>query len=135
MFKPTSICYSALTKRTKRVKVQILRDFPQFNLFKGQVTQVKPSMMRNYLHDFNGAKYILQDSDINTFLFENFTKEEQIREKEQLANQQAMAATAAAVATAKAETLKKPKLSKEVEKQEKKKDITIKDVYIPGLNL
>ena len=134
MFKPTSICYSALTKRTKRVKIQVLRDFPQFNLFKGEVTQVKPSMMRNYLHDFNGAKYILQDSDINTLLFENFTKEEQIREKEQLANQQAMAA-AAAVATAKAETLKKPKLSKEVEKQEKKKDITIKDVYIPGLNL
>lgn len=132
MFKPTSICYSALTKRTKRVKVQVLRDFPQFNLFRGQVTQVKPSMMRNYLHDFNGAKYILQDSDINSYLFQKFTEEEQIREKEMIANQQAMAAAAA---TMKVETQTKPKLSKEVEKQEKKKDITIKDVYIPGLNL
>lgn len=133
MFKPTSICYSALTKRTKRVKIQVLRDFPQFNLFKGEVTQVKPSMMRNYLHDFNGAKYILQDSDINTLLFENFTKEEQIREKEILANQQAVAAAAASVT--KMDTQTKPKLSKEAEKQEKKKDVTIKDVYIPGLNL
>ena len=57
--------YSALSKRTNKVKVQLLKDFPQFQLYKGQVTQVSPSLMRNYLHLSNGARYILKEQDID----------------------------------------------------------------------
>nr|5MRC_G Chain G, bL9m [Saccharomyces cerevisiae]5MRE_G Chain G, bL9m [Saccharomyces cerevisiae]5MRF_G Chain G, bL9m [Saccharomyces cerevisiae] len=64
---------SALTKRTHRVKVQVLKDFPRFQLYKGQVANVKPSLMRNYLHNFNGAKYILsEEHDINTELLKQY---------------------------------------------------------------
>lgn len=68
MFRPTVRCYSALSKRTKRVQIQLLKDFPRFQLHAGEVTQVKPSLMRNFLHNNNGARYILQDSDIDQTL-------------------------------------------------------------------
>lgn len=135
MFKPTQVCLSALTKRTKKVKVQLLRDFPRFQLYKGQVAQVKPSLMRNYLHNFNGAKYILQDADVNTQLFEQYTALEQ--EREQAAALAQAAAAELATKQQKAQAAK-PKLSQEAKKQERRthdKDVTIKDVYIPGLDL
>jgi len=141
MFKPTSVCYSALTKRTKKVRVQVLRDFPRFQLYKGQVTQVKPSLMRNYLHNFNGAKYIMEDTDINTILFERYSVQEQEREKEATALAAAHQAAMINAATNNSATSgNKPKLSQEMKNQEKKKithnkDVTIKDVYIPGLDI
>ncbi|AMD21467.1 HER188Cp [Eremothecium sinecaudum] len=74
MFKPTISLCSALSKRTKRVKVQILRDFPRLRLFKGEVKDVKPSLMINYLHYENGARYIHKDSDIDNELLAESSK-------------------------------------------------------------
>lgn len=81
----TQVCLSALTKRTHRVKVQVLKDFPRFQLYKGQVANVKPSLMRNYLHNFNGAKYILsEEHDINTELLKQYqTREAKLEEDRQ----------------------------------------------------
>ena len=117
MFTGTRVCLSALTKRTKRTKVQILRDFPTFQLFKGEVIEVKPSLMRNYLYNDNGARYILSDDQIDANLYDDFVKLKAERE------------------------MKKKAVHKPVKTKEKKKeiigildnDITIDDVFIPGL--
>ncbi|BAO39784.1 54S ribosomal protein L50 [Kluyveromyces marxianus] len=74
MFIPTSACLSALTKRTKRVQVQLLKDFPKFQLRAGEVVNVKPSLMRNFLHNENGARYILKESDIDQTLLSRSKK-------------------------------------------------------------
>ncbi|GMM55940.1 mitochondrial 54S ribosomal protein [Maudiozyma humilis] len=135
MFKPTRVCLSALTKRTKKVKVQLMRDFPRFQLYKGQVAQVKPSLMRNYLHNFNGAKYILQDADINAQLLDSYNALEQERER---AAQAAHAAAVELAATQQRAQAAKPKLSQEAKRQDRRthdKNVTIKDVYIPGLDI
>ncbi|KAG7810976.1 hypothetical protein KL921_002604 [Ogataea angusta] len=53
--------YSAISKR-KRIPVQLLKDFPTIGV-KGQIVQVKPSVMINRLHPKNGAVYMhLPDS-------------------------------------------------------------------------
>ncbi|KAG7927228.1 hypothetical protein KL925_002599 [Ogataea polymorpha] len=53
--------YSAVSKR-KRIAVQLLKDFPSIGV-KGQIVQVKPSVMINRLHPYNGAVYMhLPDS-------------------------------------------------------------------------
>ncbi|GME87871.1 hypothetical protein B5S28_g1295 [[Candida] boidinii] len=49
--------FSAQSKK-KRITVQLLKDFPEFGV-KGQIVQVKPSIMMNKLHRNNGACYIL----------------------------------------------------------------------------
>lgn len=140
MFRPTSVCLSALSKRTKRVKVQVLKDFPIFQLYKGEVAQVKPSFMRNYLHNYNGARYILQESDVDVGLLKGF----QARQAELKASK--MQSEAAKAQTAKAQTITsqtaKSEIPPETKKSEPKrlkgileKDVTVKDVKIPGLDI
>ncbi|CAD6644649.1 XXYS1_4_G0014830.mRNA.1.CDS.1 [Saccharomyces cerevisiae] len=135
----TQVCLSALTKRTDRVKVQVLKDFPRFQLYKGQVANVKPSLMRNYLHNFNGAKYILsEEHDINTELLKQYqTREAKLEEdRQQLSKRH------------ETEVQKNMELRKESvfghKKEEKPKEekkglldsgITIEEVKIPGLDI
>ena len=135
----TQVCLSALTKRTHRVKVQVLKDFPRFQLYKGQVANVKPSLMRNYLHNFNGAKYILsEEHDINTELLNQYqTREAKLEEdRQQLSKRH------------ETEVQKNMELRKESvfghKKEEKPKEekkglldsgITIEEVKIPGLDI
>ncbi|AJT02154.1 AAR_G0047290.mRNA.1.CDS.1 [Saccharomyces cerevisiae] len=135
----TQVCLSALTKRTHRVKVQVLKDFPRFQLYKGQVANVKPSLMRNYLHNFNGAKYILsEEHDINTELLKQYqTREAKLEEdRQQLSKRH------------ETEVQKNMELRKESvfshKKEEKPKEekkglldsgITIEEVKIPGLDI
>ncbi|CAI4747521.1 CDG_1a_G0047140.mRNA.1.CDS.1 [Saccharomyces cerevisiae] len=135
----TQVCLSALTKRTHRVKVQVLKDFPRFQLYKGQVANVKPSLMRNYLHNFNGAKYILsEEHDINTELLKRYqTREAKLEEdRQQLSKRH------------ETEVQKNMELRKESvfghKKEEKPKEekkglldsgITIEEVKIPGLDI
>ncbi|KAH3668865.1 hypothetical protein OGAPHI_002620 [Ogataea philodendri] len=53
--------YTAITKR-QRISVQLLKDFPEYGV-RGQIVQVKPSVMINKLHPRNGAVYMnLPDS-------------------------------------------------------------------------
>ncbi|CAD6643058.1 HN1_G0012630.mRNA.1.CDS.1 [Saccharomyces cerevisiae] len=135
----TQVCLSALTKRTHRVKVQVLKDFPRFQLYKGQVANVKPSLMRNYLHNFNGAKYILsEEHDINTELLKQYqTREAKLEEdRQQLSKRH------------ETEVQKNMELRKESvfghKKEEKPKEekkglldsgITIEEIKIPGLDI
>lgn len=130
MFKSTAVRLSALSKRTKKVKVQLLKDFPMFQLYKGQVVQVKPSFMRNYLHNYNGARYILQDSDIDTLLFQQ-SQEREVTIKKTTIN------TSEVREVQKAEKIEIKQTSKEEEKPKGvlEKEITIKDIKIPGLDL
>lgn len=130
MLKATAVRLSALSKRTKKVKVQLLKDFPMFQLYKGQVVQVKPSFMRNYLHNFNGARYILQDSDIDTLLFQQ-SQQREVTIKKTTIN------TSEVREVQKAEKIEIKETSKEEEKPKGvlEKEITIKDIKIPGLDL
>lgn len=120
--------YSALSKRTTKVKVQLLKDFPKFQLYKGQVTLVRPSLMRNFLHLGNGARYVLQDQDIDQILLAQ-SKRRDVRKD--------------ASSKRKVERVKKTKSEElPVEQKEQKEDkgvfssgVTVEDVKIPGLNL
>lgn len=133
MFKPTRIYYSALSKRTKRVQVQLLRDFPRFNLFKGQVTHVKPSLMMNYLYPFNGAKYIMKPSDIRSGLLKLYeVRKSELKKQAELDQMKATSHT----------TNKNPNTSNNKESGHTQRDkvsflgtdLTTKDIKIPGLN-
>lgn len=134
MFKPTSICLSALSKRTNRVKVQILKDLEAFNLRRGQVLDVKPAMMRNYLHNNNGAKYILAESDVNKVLLHQYEKNvEESRARSALLTERAELSN-------KVKGTSKQETEKKIENSGKQKsvldnEISIKDVFIPGLDL
>lgn len=113
--------------------------FPRFQLYKGQVANVKPSLMRNYLHNFNGAKYILsEEHDINTELLKQYqTREAKLEEdRQQLSKRH------------ETEVQKNMELRKESvfghKKEEKPKEekkglldsgITIEEVKIPGLDI
>ncbi|CAI4050659.1 hypothetical protein N7582_004987 [Saccharomyces uvarum] len=139
MFRSTRVLLSALTKRTHRVKVQVLRDFPRFQLFKGQVTKVKPSLMRNYLHNFNGAKYIIdEERDVNMELLKLHQAHELKMEGERqlLSKQQDMEAQKRNKVQRQAVFGQK---AKESPKEEKKglldSGITIEEVKIPGLDI
>ena len=136
MFKPTRINLSALSKRTKRVKVQLLRDFPRLSLFKGQVTQVKQSLMMNYLYPFNGAKYIMKSEDIRPGLLKQYEiRQVELKKQAELAAQKNESATT--------NHRKKDSMDSNTggEEVQKKKitflgtDITTKDIKIPGLNV
>ncbi|CCH46909.1 hypothetical protein BN7_6514 [Wickerhamomyces ciferrii] len=50
--------YSARSKRLNKAEVQLLKDFPNVGV-KGQIVKVSHSLMRNTLHRYNGAAYIL----------------------------------------------------------------------------
>ena len=136
MFKPTRINYSALSKRTKRVQVQLLRDFPRFNLFKGQVIHVKPSLMMNYLHPYNGAKYIMKPSDIRPGLLRQY----EIR-KSEMKKQAELDSIKASSNIDTSYNTKSNIADKEGELTQRNKvsflgtDITTKDIKIPGLNI
>lgn len=128
MFKNTAVLYSALSKRTKRVQVQLLKDFPRFHLYKGEVARVKPSLMLNYLHYGNGARYILEESQIDQGLLDYSKKQAEVR-KEAAAREKDMKEQAQVV----------EETPFELEKEEKKgfldSEITVKDVNIPGLRI
>lgn len=136
MFKPTRVNLSVLSKRTKRVKVQLLRDFPRFHLWKGQVAQVKPSVMTNYLYPFNGAQYILVDSDIRPKLLSQYEERmTSMKVASEVPQDQE-------VKSFKGEEAKTAKQEDTDDTETKKKrptflgtDITTKDIKIPGLNL
>ncbi|SJM86964.1 related to 54S ribosomal protein L50, mitochondrial [Zygosaccharomyces bailii] len=132
MFKPTYSCLSALSKRTKRVKVQLLKDFPIFQLYKGEVTQVKPSFMRNYLHNYNGARYIMQEADIDVALLQGF----QARQEElKTVKKEAKAVKLQVDEAPLSEKQPKPVMAEKKPKGILEKEITVKDVKIPGLDL
>lgn len=140
MFRATSVRLSALSKRTKRVKVQLLKDFPMFNLYKGQVTNVKPSFMRNYLHNFNGARYVMAESDVDLeLLSRSQARETSIKEKPKV-DVDTTSGPAKQLAR-EAEDKAKPKVTKESKPKEEKpkgileKNVTIENVKIPGLDL
>ncbi|SCW00339.1 LAFE_0C02014g1_1 [Lachancea fermentati] len=131
--------YSALSKRTNKVKVQILKDFPQFQLYKGQVTRVSPSLMRNYLHIGNGARYILSESDVDEELLqvsaEKMLKKpvdtskviKQVKPKTQAAAVDVTSNTKATIST--------DENPKKKEEKVLSSGVTLKDVKIPGLDL
>ncbi|CCH61937.1 hypothetical protein TBLA_0F04040 [Henningerozyma blattae CBS 6284] len=131
MFKPTHINYSVLSKRTKRVTVQLLRDFPNFQFYEGQVIKVKPSVMINYLHRGNGARYILKDSDIDTSLLKYSQDQENLR---QLAKQKSIEQEQRSIMMQQQDELKKVQMAKEKSKILTRR-IGLKDVSIPGLNI
>ncbi|SCU89134.1 LADA_0E13850g1_1 [Lachancea dasiensis] len=133
MLRVTSLrSYSALSKRTNKVKVQLLKDFPKFQLYEGQVATVSPSLMRNYLHRGNGARYILKDADIDT----------QLQAKSvELASSRIMSVSLES--KVQPNVLKEENVTVEVAKSEPKtkvedvkifkSGVTVKDVKIPGL--
>ncbi|KAL6942575.1 hypothetical protein ACO0QE_003756 [Hanseniaspora vineae] len=144
----SAVLLSALTKRTKKVRVQILKDFPKLEYLKGDVVEVKPSLMNNVLHGHNGAKFILQSSDIDQALLEKATSLRRVRqemlEKErqaqvQLAEQQLKQQKEVKFFTeAKKDAQKDSKKEDEGKKLENSaidKNLTLKDIKIPGLDL
>ncbi|EJS41902.1 mrpl50p [Saccharomyces arboricola H-6] len=139
MFRSTHVCLSALTKRTHRVKVQVLRDFPRFQLLKGQVTKVKPSLMRNYLHNFNGAKYIInEEHDVNVELLKLYqARELKLEEDRQLHSKHQEMETQRRNESQKQSVFgqKKEKSSKEDKNGLLDSGITIEEVKIPGLDI
>ncbi|SCU78045.1 LANO_0A01926g1_1 [Lachancea nothofagi CBS 11611] len=132
MLRLTSLrSYSALSKRTNKVKVQLLKDFPQFQLYKGQVASVSPSLMRNYLHWGNGARYIKEETDIDALLQAKSVEAATLRTK-------------IAVKSVKKDDVAKEKPlreqsiqddAKEVEEKIFSSGVTLKDVKIPGLEI
>lgn len=136
MFKSTAVLYSALSKRTKRVQVQLLKDFPRFHLYKGEVAKVKPSLMLNYLHYGNGARYILEESQVDQALLEYSKQQAEIR-KAALAQEKKLQAEQAMDIEEETFELQKdiPKEDIEQKKGFLDSEITIKDVNIPGLRL
>lgn len=139
MFKPTNVCLSVLSKRTKRVNVQLMRDFPAFQLFKGQVTKVKPSLMTNYLHRWNGARYILKETDIDQELlqFSETQRTNRIQEKKLEQERELLA-----IKNMKLEQEEKTKMKQQHMKEVKKEiervlntNVSLKDVKIPGLDI
>ncbi|AHY77109.1 AQG_2a_G0047520.mRNA.1.CDS.1 [Saccharomyces cerevisiae] len=135
----TQVCLSALTKRTHRVKVQVLKDFPRFQLYKGQVANVKPSLMRNYLHNFNGAKYILsEEHDINTELLKQYqTLEAKLEEDHQQLSKRHETEVQKNMELRKESVFghKKEEKPKEEKKGLLDSGITIEEVKIPGLDI
>ncbi|CAR21290.1 mitochondrial 54S ribosomal protein bL9m MRPL50 [Lachancea thermotolerans CBS 6340] len=142
MFKaPALRAYSALSKRSKKVKVQLLKDFPQFQLYKGQVTQVSPSLMRNYLHLSNGARYILHEEEIDEGLrAESIAAAAARATSVQKAVKRQIEAAAEKI---KGNDAKESEKTKESEKPDAEKQaprvfnsgVTINDVKIPGLDI
>lgn len=120
-----------------------------FNLYKGQVTKVKPSFMRNYLHNNNGAKYILDEtSDVDPILLKQF-QERKFTVNETSASNVKKQIPHAAKGThplTKEELqelgkiIDKKQMSVEAEKAKKENigldsDVTLENVKIPGLDL
>ena len=136
MFRPSVVCLSALSKRTKRVRVQLLKDFPAFQVFKGQVADVKPSLMRNYFHNYNGARYILNESDIDiTLLDMNNEREAKLKEAMAAKIDSVVNKSTSPVKKFNEEVIKKIVETKEVPKGILDNGITIDKVNIPGLEL
>ncbi|QLL31076.1 hypothetical protein HG536_0A08930 [Torulaspora globosa] len=143
MFRATAVRLSALSKRTRRVRVQLLKDFPMFNLYMGQVTKVKPSFMRNYLHNFNGARYVMSESDIDLELLsrsqarDTLAKEKSNVETKTVDRVEASGKVSPKKTSGNADdkTTRESKQKREKPKGILEKNITIEDVKIPGLEL
>ena len=88
--------------------------------------------MRNYLHNYNGAKYILKDADVDKVLLKEYTAR-----REQLDLEMAAAREQVESKQSKAVGLQQ----QQVKEKEKKRshvldsDVSIKDVVIPGLDI
>ncbi|SCU92966.1 LAFA_0F13960g1_1 [Lachancea sp. 'fantastica'] len=126
--------YSALSKRTNKVKVQLLKDFPKFQLYKGQVASVSPSLMRNYLHSKNGARYILADEDIDQQLQAKAFELTALRVKEVAKKDQDKMVVGEQPVEEK-ETSQKEEIEKKKQPKLFNSGITLKDVKIPGLEI
>lgn len=89
--------------------------------------------MRNYLHNYNGAKYVLKDADIDTVLLSEYTAR-----REQLDLEMA-------VAREQLESKQSKDIGLQQQQQQQVKgrkrshvldsDVSIKDVVIPGLDI
>lgn len=89
--------------------------------------------MRNYLHNYNGAKYILKDADVDTVLLKEYTAR-----REQLDLEMAAAREQVESKQSKAVGLQQQQQVKEKEKKRSHvldSDVSIKDVVIPGLDI
>ncbi|CCE63013.1 hypothetical protein TPHA_0D03800 [Tetrapisispora phaffii CBS 4417] len=140
MFKPSYIMLSALSKRTNKVTVQVLKDFPDFQLFRGQVAEVKPSLMRNYLHYNNGARYILKDTDIDSQLLKlNAQREADMKKLAAEALQDEQLLMKSNTKTQQKSVTEEKNTKRNEEKQSYKsvldQDYSIENVKIPGLDL
>lgn len=145
---PNRILFSALTKKNKRVKVQILKDFPRFNLMQGEVAQVKPTVMINYLHRGDGARYIMDEArDVDVGLYEQFkvrrqqVKDEALkleqerklqREQQRMREEQEAKLQLKKVELGEQQVVLQRKRRKDTKWN---KDITVEDIKIPGLTL
>lgn len=144
----SSVLLSALTKRTKKVRVQILKDFPKLEYLKGDVVEVKPSLMNNVLHGHNGAKFILQSNDIDQALLAKATSLRTARQ-EMLERERQSQVQLVEQQLKKQKEVKFFSENKKDEQNESKKDdenkklensaidenLTLKDIKIPGLDL
>ncbi|SCU87908.1 LAMI_0D07976g1_1 [Lachancea mirantina] len=129
--------YSALSKRTNKTKVQLLRDFPNFQLIRGQVLEVSPSLMRNYLHPGNGARYIMNNGQIdsqleNEALAKLTARQSATRSKKESIEAKPKEAGGAAPASVE-KTVKMPEKTKQ--KHIFSSGVTLEDAKIPGLDL
>ncbi|AGO10051.1 AaceriAAR061Wp [[Ashbya] aceris (nom. inval.)] len=143
MFRPTLRACSAFSKRNNKVRVQILQNFERFQLYRGEVVNVSPSLMRNYLHRNNGARYILWDKDIDQALAQEAAATRQKLQSQKAAAEASQSVAEAAVVQKTAETgsdADKPTDNeKPAEPPAKRSGLssrpTVADVKIPGLEL
>lgn len=112
--------------------MQLLKDFPAFQLWRGQVAHVKPSLMRNYLHAKNGARYIVDDMDIDHPLMRAYESRQEFAATE-------ISSKAILNQATKQVTLQSPTTTEKPEPVRKSfleehADVTLDDVKIPGLH-
>ncbi|ANZ77525.1 BA75_04988T0 [Komagataella pastoris] len=77
--KASCVRFTAISKRN-RIQVQLLKDFPGVGA-RGEVVNVRPSLMINTLHHNNGACYILPGQEPRIPVVE---KKHEVRQKESL---------------------------------------------------
>ncbi|CCK69800.1 mitochondrial 54S ribosomal protein bL9m MRPL50 KNAG_0D00480 [Huiozyma naganishii CBS 8797] len=136
MFRQTGVCLSAVTKRTKRVSVQLLADFPRLQLYRGQVAKVRPALMINTLHRHNGARYVLSESDVDVLLARQYRdRQTLLRARHEKAERESR------------DKLEREKVAARLQESDKNKKtgssstgvldspVTVKDIRIPGLDL
>ena len=88
--------------------------------------------MRNYLHNYNGAKYILKDADIDTVLLSEYTvRREQLDLEIAVAREQLESKQGKDVGLQQQQQQMKGRKRSHVLDS----DVSIKDVVIPGLDI
>ena len=115
-----------------------MKDFPRFHLYKGEVARVKPSLMVNYLHYGNGARYVLSEDQVDQGLLEYSKKQAELRKASQPSASKVVSETTASTA-ATTEGIRADVKEEEPPAEKKKgfldSDITVNDVKIPGLRI